>query len=142
MDTITSKTEKGVFHYSKIDKPIKLYCEYCMKNTTSNTIIKWEDVEGSSKLICNSCYGSLLFGEEVQVKDTTKNDKFKEEVKLRRNRKKEIQDQFKGKNLRDKKIQKDKKKVEQKRKKSPENPLNPNGYKYGSVKIISTPMGK
>ncbi len=76
----------------------------------------------------------------VKTEDTSKVDKFAEEVRLRRERKKALRNQFKEINVVEKKFKKDKLKSGNKKNRKSINPLNPNGYRYGFTKIISTPM--
>lgn len=140
MENKSTKNDKGVFNYTRHDTLQEFHCERCESDKKSKIIVKWTDLQDLSKTICNSCYGFLLIKNIVKNEYTSKVDKFAEEVRLRRERKKALRNQFKDINVVEKKLKKDKLKARNKKNKKSINPLNPNGYKYGSTKIISTPM--
>ena len=60
MENKTTKSNKGVFQYTRHDILQEFHCERCEGDKKSKIVVKWTDPQGVSKTICNGCYGSLL----------------------------------------------------------------------------------
>jgi transcription elongation factor Elf1 len=60
MEKKTTKTSQGIMEYTRNDNSIEFTCERCNSLKKSKINVKWKTNDGTTKTICNGCYGLLL----------------------------------------------------------------------------------
>jgi hypothetical protein len=56
----TTNNVHGSFVMTREEIPIEFICDRCLQPKTAKVIVFWTSANGTSKRICNGCYGRLL----------------------------------------------------------------------------------
>ena len=59
MSTKTTRNQHGTFVATRHDASLEFVCDRCLQPKISRVVVEWTTANGTTKRICNGCYGRL-----------------------------------------------------------------------------------
>ncbi len=62
MSAKTTWNQHGTFVATRNEASLEFVCDRCLQPKISKVVVEWTAANGTTKHICNGCYGRLLSG--------------------------------------------------------------------------------
>lgn len=62
MSTKTTRNQHGRFVATRHEASLEFVCDRCLQPKVGKVVVDWTMPNGTTKRICNACYGRLMSG--------------------------------------------------------------------------------